>query len=211
MDTDIARAWVDGWVLSRGAEKPVPEAWGLRIEVGVPNQLRRHVLLDTDDVTIRALAASVTDPTTWIKAFVEPDLLEALLTPDWKPDAPGFLMATKLSPSQPRLAAGYVVDTETADGVTHVRVLTADGSPAARGQVAVTGPTCVFDQIATEPDHQRRGLGTTVMATLSTTALDQGATTGILGATIQGRALYESLGWRVDGPLSGFIYKPLEH
>ena len=210
MDTDIARAWVDGWVLSRGAEKPFPEPWGLRIEVGVPNQLRRHVLLDADDATVRDLAASVADPTTWIKAFVEPDLLEALLTPDWKPDSPGFLMTTGLSLYDLSLAPGYRLETETSAGVTRARILAGDGTVAARGQVAVTGPTCVFDQIVTEPAHQRRRLGTAVMAALSATALHQGATTGILGATTQGRALYESLGWRVDAPLSGFIYKPLE-
>lgn len=211
MDTDIARAWVDGWVLSRGAEKPVPEPWGLRIEVGVPNQLRRHVLLDADDATVRDLAASVADPTTWIKAFVEPELLEAMLTPEWEPDSPGFLMTTGLSLYDLSLAPGYRLETETSAGVTRARILAGDGTVAARGQVAVTGPTCVFDQIVTEPAHQRRRLGTAVMAALSATALHQGATTGILGATTQGRALYESLGWRVDAPLSGFIYKPLEH
>ena len=61
--------------------------------------------------------------------------------------------------------------------------------------------------IETEPEHQRRGLGSAVMATLANTATDLGATTGILGATVQGRALYEALGWQVVEPLSGFVYK----
>jgi hypothetical protein len=37
--------------------------------------------------------------------------------------------------------------------------------------------------------------------------MDLGATTGILGATVPGRALYEALGWQAAGPLSGFVYQ----
>jgi predicted DCC family thiol-disulfide oxidoreductase YuxK len=59
----------------------------------------------------------------------------------------------------------------------------------------------------TAPEHQRRGLGTAVMAALTTAAMGLEAATGILGATEQGRALYEALGWAVAGPLSSFVYK----
>lgn len=209
MTNDVARAWVEGWVLSRGVDQPIPEVWGLRIEVGAPNQVRRHVLLDADDATVRALATSVNEPLTWIKAFIEPEELAALMTPGWEPDDAGWLMATDLAEADPKVPAGYHVEATTTEaGVTHVRILAADGAPAARGQIAVTGDSCVFDQIVTEPQHQRRGLGTVVMTTLTAAAHDQGAATGILGATIQGRALYESLGWHVVSPLSGFIYRP---
>ena len=42
-------------------------------------------------------------------------------------------------------------------------------------------------------------------------ATDLGAVTGILGATPQGRALYEALGWAVAGPLSSFVYQRPTH
>jgi len=86
-------------------------------------------------------------------------------------------------------------------------VITGDGSIAARGQAAVTGETCVFDQIETAPEHRRRGLGSAVMAALTTSASDLGAVTGILNATVPGRALYETLGWSVIGPLCSFVYQ----
>lgn len=69
-----------------------------------------------------------------------------------------------------------------------------DGSWAARGQIALPGATAVADQIETSPAHRRRGLGRFVMRTLAHVAAEQGAETGILGATPEGRALYESLG-----------------
>lgn len=50
-------------------------------------------------------------------------------------------------------------------------------------------------------------VGGAVMTALTNAAMDLGAATGILGATAQGRALYETLGWHVAGPLSGFVYK----
>lgn len=183
------------------------EPWGLRIEVGAPGHAVRHVLLDADDTAIRALAQSVTVPTTSIKGFAEPGNLAPLLTPDWTQDPPTFLMAASLRSVAIRIARDYTITAEHARGVTCARVLAGDGSVAARGQVAVTGETCVFDMIETEPEYQRRGLGGAVMATLASTAMDLGATTGILGATVQGRALYEALGWQVAEPLSGFVYK----
>ena len=167
----------------------------------------RHMLLDADGAAIRALAGSVTVPTTSIKGFMESEELARLLTPDWTPDPPGFLMATALRPADTRIAGDYRVTIEHACGVTCARVITGDGSVAARGQVAVAGETCVFDQIETAPEHRRRGLGSAVMAALTTSAIDLGAATGILSATVQGRALYETLSWKVIGPLSSFVYK----
>ncbi|MFF5209546.1 hypothetical protein [Streptosporangium sp. NPDC000396] len=47
------------------------------------------------------------------------------------------------------------------------------------------------------------------MGTLTNAAIENGVSAGILGATIQGRALYEALGWKVLSPLTGFVYKPV--
>lgn len=96
-------------------------------------------------------------------------------------------------------------------GTTRVLVLTEDGAFAARGQIAVPGPgrPAVVDQVETSPAHRRRGLGSLVMRTLANAAVEVGASAAVLGATIEGRALYESLGWRTDGPLTGLIREAL--
>ncbi|MFE0674914.1 GNAT family N-acetyltransferase [Streptomyces sp. NPDC058867] len=96
----------------------------------------------------------------------------------------------------------------TRGGVTRVLVRSLDGAFAARGQVAVTGPTAVVDQVETDPAHQRRGLGRLVMRRLTDAAARQGATAGVLGATPEGRALYEGVGWRVLAPLTGAVRGP---
>ncbi|WP_328761264.1 MULTISPECIES: GNAT family N-acetyltransferase [unclassified Streptomyces] len=206
---ELARSWVDGWTVSRRVPKPVDVPWGLSIQVGLPTQAVRHVLLDADVETARGLVGAITEPTTCIKAFLEPDVMAPWFGPEWEPTDPGFLMAVDLRPSVVRAPDGYTATVETADDVISVRILAAAGELAARGQIGLTGAACVFDQIITEQAHQRLGLGTVVMGALTNAAIENGAATGILGATIQGRALYETLDWKVLAPLTGFIYEPV--
>ncbi|MFI8387866.1 GNAT family N-acetyltransferase [Streptomyces sp. NPDC085540] len=206
---ELARSWVDGWAVSRGAPRPVDVPWGLSIQVGLPAQAVRHVLLGTDAETARGLIDTVTEPTTCIKAFLEPDVMEPWFSPDWEPTDPGFLMAVDLRPSVVRAPDGYTATAARDGDVVSVRVLAADGELAARGQTGLTGTACVFDQITTEEAHQRRGLGTVVMGALTEAAVENGADTGVLGATVQGRALYETLDWKVLAPLTGFFYQPV--
>ncbi|MFF3014911.1 GNAT family N-acetyltransferase [Streptomyces sp. NPDC057939] len=206
---EIARAWVEGWTVSRRTPKPVDAPWGLSIQVGLPAQAVRHVLLDDADAgTVRGLVGAITRPTTCIKAFLEPEAMEPWFSPEWEPADPGFLMAVDLRTSAVRAPDGYTVTTETVDDVMDVRVLAADGGLAARGRIGLNGATCVFDQIITEEAHQRRGLGTVVMGALTNAAVEHGVVTGILGATVPGRALYETLDWKVLAPLTGFTYRP---
>lgn len=205
---ETGRLWVEGWAVSRGVPKPVDVPWGLRIDTAQPTQVVRHVLLDTDAATARRLIGTIAEPTTCIKAFLPQDDMDPWFSPEWEPTDACFLMAVDLRPSTVRPPDGYTTTVDTADGVTYVRILSADGELAACGQTGLTDTAVVFDKIVTEPAHQRRGLGTVVMATLTNTAIDNGLSTGILGATVQGRALYEALDWKVLAPLTGYIYKP---
>lgn len=207
MVTRLARQWVLGWAVSRGTEPPVEQADGFWIDVGLPHHVARHVLLDADEAAVRKVARSVTVPNTWLKAFVAPELVASWLPPGWTSGPPTFLMATQLRASEVRAPDGYALTSETSAGVTFVRVLSADGAVAARGQVAVTGESAVVDQVETDPAHQRRGLGSLVMRTLANDAVARGASTGVLGASVEGRALYEALGWKVHAPLAGFVYR----
>jgi GNAT superfamily N-acetyltransferase len=185
----------------------VEQAEGFRIDVGLPKQVARYVLLDADEAAVRKVGASVTVPNTWLKAFIAPKAVASWLPPGWTEGDPGFLMATDLRSSVTRAPDGYALTIGTEGGVTFVRVLAADGSLAAHGQIAVTGESAVVDLVETDPAHQRRGLGSLVMRALANDAVAQGASTGVLGATTEGRALYEALGWRVHAPLAGFVYR----
>ncbi|WP_226967352.1 GNAT family N-acetyltransferase [Streptomyces phaeolivaceus] len=209
----LVRAWVDGWVLSRGAAPPVVEPWGRTIDMGMAQHVTRHVLSATGDqveeTTVRKVADAVTGTGVWLKVFAEPSRVTPWLGEGWWVDPePGCLMSTRLgthgSPAATPLPVpdGYRLRTWSSGGVTRVMIAAPDGSFAARGQIAPTGTTAVVDQMETSPDHRRRGLGTLVMHTLTRSALARGAEIGVLGGTPDGRALYESLGWRVEAPLT---------
>ncbi|MEU9027147.1 GNAT family N-acetyltransferase [Streptomyces sp. NPDC048383] len=191
----------------------MPHAWGYTVDVGLTGHVMRHVLHSADEATVRGLSEHATVPGIWLKALVPPDTLESWLAPGWHlAGGLGYLMAAPLtgphtrSPDGP--PAGYRLTTWTRDGVTRVLVRTAEGAFAARGQVAVTALGAVVDQVETDPVHQRRGLGRLVMRELTATAAEQGATAGVLGATPDGRALYETMGWRSLAPLTGAVRDP---
>ncbi|GGJ75974.1 hypothetical protein GCM10011583_04230 [Streptomyces camponoticapitis] len=205
----ITSAWVAGWAVSRSTPAPVVEPWGYRVDVGLPGHAFRHVLPEPDEPSVRKLCETVTEPGAWLKVLAPPERVAGWITPGWTvPDDPGFMMFQELRPSAvPVPPDGYTVRAETRDGVFRVRVTAPDGSPAGRGQVATAGEgaTAVVDQVETWPDHRRRGLGRLVMRTLETAAAEAGATTGVLSATRDGLRLYTSLGWRLQGPLTGVV------
>ncbi|GGY88906.1 GNAT family N-acetyltransferase [Streptomyces poonensis] len=206
------RAWIDGWVVSRGAAPPVVEPWGYTIDVGTAGHVTRHVFAATNDgveeAAVRKVADAVSGPGVWLKVFAAPDRVRAWLGEGWWIDPePGWLMSVPLRAHRiPAVPDGYRLRAWTRGGVTRVLVAAPDGSWAARGQIAPTGGTAVVDQIETSPGHRRRGLGTVVMRTLTRAALDQGAETAVLAGTPDGRALYETLGWRVEAPLTSAKY-----
>ncbi|MET7385204.1 GNAT family N-acetyltransferase [Streptomyces sp. NPDC005529] len=212
----IVRAWVDGWVVSRGAAAPVVREWGYTIDVGQEGHVTRHVLGETNGLVetavVRKVADAVTAPGVWLKVFAEPSSVRQLLGEGWWTDPePGYLMSAPLvttedaGPDEP-LPHGYRLRAWSRGGVTRALVTASDGSWAARGQIATTGATAVVDQIETSAGHRRRGLGRTVMRTLHRAAADQGAETAVLAGTPEGRALYVSLGWRVEAPLLSARY-----
>ncbi|MFE2283828.1 GNAT family N-acetyltransferase [Streptomyces sp. NPDC059443] len=182
-------------------------AWGVTIDVGLSGHVMRHVLHSADEATVRKITDHATAPGVWLKAFVPPETLEPWLAPGWHlAGGAGYLMSAPLPAGQAQALAepdGYRLSTWTRAGVTRALVRTADGAFAARGQIAVTGLGAVVDQVETDPAHQRRGLGRLVMRSLTAAAAGQGATAGVLGATPEGRALYETMGWRTLAPLTG--------
>ncbi|PPH92935.1 hypothetical protein C5C82_03285 [Rathayibacter sp. AY1D5] len=96
------------------------------------------------------------------------------------------------------LLAGAVL--EAADGVASVRLLV-DGVVAAQGTAAVHGTVAVLDRIETDARFRRRGLGRRVVDALTAWARSEGARSGLLVASTDGRALYLTLGWEVVAPV----------
>ncbi|MGI5352823.1 GNAT family N-acetyltransferase [Streptomyces sp. CA-250714] len=210
-DPELITNWVAGWAASRGTPAPVEQPWGVYMDIGNERLVGRHVLLRADEATVREAAAAVTVPRTWLMVFAEPDRVAAWLPHGWEVDhsETGHLMTVDLQATAPVPPDGYTRMVETRDRVTYVSVHdAATDEPAASGQASVLGDNAVMDRILTEEAHRRRGLGSLVMRTLADSAVDAGATLGLLGATPQGRALYETLGWKAHSILTECVYQP---
>jgi GNAT superfamily N-acetyltransferase len=96
---------------------------------------------------------------------------------------------------------GYQLEVARDERGIAVRVLSHNGEIAASGFAAETPEAFVYDRIVTEPAHQRRGLGLTVMTALGAQRRSRNAR-HVLVATPEGRALYAALGWTVRSPFA---------
>jgi GNAT superfamily N-acetyltransferase len=189
----LVRAWADGWAIARGTPPPVEVAEGYRIDVNRPGHRTRYVLPQHSP----ELAARLTAPDTWLKICAPAPQLDER----WQVQAPEYLMSTQLTAETPVCPPEYELTATRAGSVVTV-VVSRRGETAARGMVAVSGEYAVIDQVVTEPDHQRRGLGTTVIRALGQAASRSGARTGVLVATADGLALYSRLGWSLVSPVT---------
>jgi GNAT superfamily N-acetyltransferase len=191
--------WIKGWTLSRGLTAPVRVDGGFRVNDIRPDRKARYVLPRLDPQVLRQIPA---EPATWLTVFAETTAVMPLLSDAWSPMDECHLMAAKLTRQLADPPPGYSIDLATTGAVTRVRVLDRNGDEAAHGQYARTGRHAIIDQVETEPAHQRRGLGRTVMRVLSTHAAVSGQTHGVLAATDQGHALYTALGWQRLAPMA---------
>ncbi len=204
IDDPIFTAWIRGWAIAREVAPPVAHADGHRIDVGLPRQAARYVF-PRPSPALAELGATIAQPWVFLKACATSDELRALLPQRWQMQPDGFMMTCDDAPfpGSGALAPGYALhvdDDAAATRRAHVRVLADDGAVAAEGHLALDARRAIYDRIGTDPAHRRRGLGGAVMHALQALARAHGRHAGVLVATPVGRALYESLGWRMHAP-----------
>lgn len=201
---DVFLPWIRGWALTREVAPPVPHGDGYRIDVGLPTQAARYVFR-APSPALQALGEAIDQPCVYLKVCATSAQLRALLPARWRIEDPHWMMAcdARPFPGDGAVPPGYelqVADDATRTGLAHVRIVDAHGAPAASGHLALDARFAIYDRIVTEPAHQRRGLGRAVMHALQAIAHAHGRDAGALVATDMGRALYESLGWRLHAP-----------
>lgn len=200
-DLPMLERWLSGWCLARGVPLPCRQGAGLVVEVGQPDQLRRHVFVDAG-AALQECAGSIHQSRIFLKATVDPAVLRAALPPRWQMESVRSFMRCDEPLPDAAVPAGYSAMVTRVFGADVISFMDSAGKLAASGKLVVHGGSAIFDQIETTPAHQRRGLGRAMMAALDRLARQAGVRERLLVATGQGRALYTQLGWETVAPYS---------
>lgn len=205
---EIIDGWVDGWAHSRETPRPEPIEDGWFLQSSAPEENGRIVLTGPTAERLREVVADQPERRL-VKFAGDPDVWLPRFPNSWVPEHAGWFMTRDLEPTLPGvLPDGYALEVDSTPTLVRVRVTDPHHQLAARGQLGLGTEYAVPDRIVTEPGHQRLGLGSRVMAVLGKHALDAGRSRAVLGATVEGRALYERLGWRVVDRMSGAYCRP---
>lgn len=201
--------WVDGWTRSRGTSRPEAVDGGWYVATRSEREHGRYVLSEPTEERVLAIVEDEQTPRTGLKFPGDPAEWLPRLGDGWQPDHEGWFMTRPLGrPPGRRPPTGYEVVVEARPTLVTARVLAPEGREAASGRMGLGAAYAVADQIVTDERHRRLGLGTVVMAALERYAVEAGLDRAVLGATSDGRALYERLGWDVGAPLTAAYYRP---
>ncbi|HYH15637.1 MAG TPA: GNAT family N-acetyltransferase [Flavisolibacter sp.] len=198
VDPYIVETWIKGWSLAREVPPPVKEGDGFRVDVGWPQQRVRYVFPKVSS-TFQHLAETIQEPWHFLKVCTPPEVIHSLLPPQWMIQPTGYMMTCSgpMSTTKTCLLEGYTLTLETDVVVPIAKIYAADGAVAAMGRVVFVNDFAIYDRIETHPDHRRRGLGSVLMKALEAFSADHGRKKGLLVATAQGKALYETMGWQL--------------
>ncbi len=209
MDPHLLHLWLTGWTQARETAPPVAFDDGWRVDVGWADQKTRFVFPGASRALTR-LGTEIDEPFVYLKACLPVRELAALLPPRWVLDPQRHMLRCDGAMPGPvrALPAGYTLACDEDRANPIVRIRDDAGAPAAFGRVTLVGDHAIYDSIRTEPDHRRMGLGGIVMRTLERVMWGRGARHGFLSATAEGRALYETLGWRFYAPYASAVLLP---
>ncbi len=199
--------WAFGYCAARGYAPPVatPAAPTLWFDVGKPDQAGRFILGAASGKAAAAAFASVDAPHIYVDFAAPRDTILPHIPPHWRPRDPMWLMAAGTGMSAARPAPDFAIEVDESADRFEAVARHVDGTLAARGVLGIHGTTAVYDQIVTEPQFGRRGLGSAIMAELGRRAACRGATERLLVATADGKALYERLGWTLRSDIVSVI------
>lgn len=190
--------WLSARSIARGVPAPLRDRGGWRVDTGSAAELCRYVFLAADEA-FRAAAETIDSPRIFLKACAPAADVLAIVPSRWTVQSVAWMMVQEPHRDDPvSLPQGYALDVTTQRDVVFAVIADAAGTLAASGYGATACGVFCYDRIVTQADHRRRGLGRAIMSALGQRQAP--GTLRMLAATDAGRALYETMGWRVVAP-----------
>lgn len=202
--------WAFGYCAARGYGPPVaattpPALW---FEAGKPDQTGRFILGDAPCEAAAAAFAAVDAPHVYVDIAAPREAILPHVPSRWQARDPMWLMAAGTGRPAARPTPDFAIEVDESPHRFEAVARHVNGSLAARGVLGIHGTTAVYDQIVTEAQFGRRGLGSAIMAELGGRAARRGVTECLLVATADGKALYERLGWTLRSDIVSVISPP---
>lgn len=201
--------WAFGYCAAREYAEPVAAtiASALWFDAGKPDQTGRFILGAASGDAAAAAFAAVDAPHIYVDVAAPREAILPHVPPGWQPRDPMWLMAAgpDTLDAAARALPDFAIEIDESAHRFEAVARHTDGALAARGVLGVHGRVAVYDQIVTEAPFARRGLGSAIMAELGRLAARRGATTRLLVATADGKALYERLGWSLRSDIVSVI------
>jgi len=194
--------WVRGWAVSRGVPEPVAIDGGVRVDAG-SRPGTRYVLHTATRESVTRIVEEIAGSPGEIKLLGTTEWLRRILPGEWTMLPRNDLMTAPLSRTPVDVPPPYTAEVIEDGRMLLAKVRDGAGTIAASARLARVGRCGIVDQVETEPEHRRRGLGTVAMRLLGNRAPDDGITTGLLAATADGRALYSRIGWTAHAEIAG--------
>lgn len=200
VDPSLLHAWLEARSIARGLPAPVPDRGGYRVDTDSEAEVARWVFPQLGPGLVE-LARTLKAPRHFLKVCASRDEMRAVLPASWQVQEPRYFMLSGARSTERPVPESYSVESDRRGVVCAVRIMSSAGELAASGYAAETDRAFIYDRIVTAPEYRRRGLGAAVMSALGLMKIDA-HTVELLVATEDGRALYESLGWRTLSPYS---------
>jgi GNAT superfamily N-acetyltransferase len=205
-DPGLIEAWLAARSIARGLPAPVHDHGGLRVDSDTRAERCRYVFASPCE-GLRRLGEAIDVPFVALKLAAPGAELMRLLPPRWALASDNFMMVCDAGWPPARIPDGYGVTLEQDGPVAIATIHDGNGVSAASGRAVEHAGVFIFDQIAVEAAHRRRGLGSALMGALLAARVSP-ASRLVLTATHEGRALYRRLGWRDYSPWATAMIPP---
>ncbi|OFI37518.1 GNAT family N-acetyltransferase [Arthrobacter sp. SW1] len=200
--THLLEVWVAGWAGCRGYETGKEGRFPAALRADKTGDWE-YFAHDPSDAEFAELAAKAAESPARILTILSNDLARytflanqhGLSTTSASQTMMFVDMATQ-DAEDPWLSDDSLKLTTSLNNGIHYAEVRSGEELAASGRVCVVGTTAVFDRIVTEPEFQRRGLGSFIMKALAAQAFEHDVESGLLLASLDGQKLYSHLGWK---------------
>ncbi|MDR6923583.1 MULTISPECIES: GNAT family N-acetyltransferase [Chryseobacterium] len=210
MDGTVSRGiiekWLKAWSLSR--KLPLPEKYksGFKIEVGEEKQKARYVFPEITEDFIQ-LSKEINDSWVYLKVAASADEVKESISRKWQIQPPGYMMycTGEMISNEKKIPEEYNMTLEKYNASSTLKIFAENGTLACSGHLVLVDDLAIYDRIATEEEHRRKGLASFLMHELEKIVLLNGISNSFLVATAQGKTLYESLGWKLYSPYTSVV------